>query len=106
MDTIKNIIIPQNRVSEFCKRWNIVELSLFGSVLRDDFDRESDIDFLATFAPEVTWTLFDHVTMEDQLKEIFDREVDLVTRNAVERSRNRIRRRTILNSSKVIYVAS
>lgn len=108
VDQLSNLIqvkVPQDEIEAFCEQWNVVELALFGSVLRNDFASDSDIDVLVTFAPESTWTLLDHVTMQDQLQEIFKREVDLVNRRAIERSHNQIRRQAILDSAEVIYVA-
>ena len=102
----ENITIPYKKVADFCTQWKIKELAFFGSVLRDDFGSESDIDILATFAPDVTWTLFDHVTMQDQLKAIFGRKVDLISRRAIERSPNHLRRNAILNTAESIYVES
>ncbi len=98
-----NIEIPEKKIAEFCRRWKITEFSLFGSVLRDDFRPESDIDVLVTFSTDARWTLFDLVKMEDELNRIFNREVDLVEREAVERSPNYIRRRNILQGTQVIY---
>ncbi|MGH2533105.1 MAG: nucleotidyltransferase family protein [Thermomicrobiales bacterium] len=98
--------LPMVKIAEFCRRWKITELSLFGSALRDDFGPESDIDLLATFAPDAPWSLFDLVTMDDELKEIFGRDVDLISRRAIEQSRNPIRRRSILNSAELIYAAA
>ena len=103
---VKNIEIPQDKVVNFCQRWKITEFALFGSVLRDDFHSDSDIDVLATFAPDAQWSLFDHVDMQDELEAIFGRKVDLVSRRGIEHSRNYIRRKAILSSAKVIYVAS
>jgi len=100
-----NIDIPKENIAEFCKKWKIVELSLFGSVLRDDFRPDSDVDVLVTFAPEARYSLFDIVHMQDELKEILGRNVDLVERKAVERSENYIRRKHILSSVENIYVA-
>ena len=91
------------RLREFCLRWTITELSLFGSVLREDFGPESDVDVLISFAPGARWTLLDHVEMRDELMELFGRDVDLVTRRAVERSPNYLRRKEILNSAQVVY---
>ncbi|HEX3036682.1 MAG TPA: nucleotidyltransferase family protein [Thermodesulfobacteriota bacterium] len=99
------IDVPYSRIEEFCQKWNIIELSLFGSALRDDFRPESDIDVLVTFAPETEISLSDFLNMEDELKQIFGREVDLVQRKSIERSENYIRRKHILNSLEVIYVA-
>ncbi len=101
----KNIKIPADNIVGFCRRWKIVEFALFGSVLRDDFRPDSDLDVLVTFAPEAAWSLFDHVTMQDELKALFGRAVDLVSRRGLERSQNYIRRKAILSSAQVIYVA-
>lgn len=97
--------IPRDKIAEFCRRWKIIELSLFGSVLREDFQPDSDVDVLVSFAPDVTWSLWDLVTMQEELTQILGREVDLVERRAVERSKNYIRRRHILSSAERIYVA-
>ncbi len=99
------IPIDHEKITEFCRRWKITEFALFGSVLRDDFRPESDVDVLVTFAPETRYSLFDLVHMQDELKEIFGREVDLVERKAVERSENYIRRKHILRSIEPVYVA-
>ena len=82
-----------------------MELSLFGSVLREDFHPESDIDVLVSFAPNVRISLFDLVDMQDELKDFFGRDVDLVEKEAILQSENYIRRKSILENIKVIYVA-
>ena len=92
-------------MAEFCKRWLIKELSVFGSVLRDDFKPESDVDVLVTFVPKADWSLFDHVKMQDELSKILSRPVHLLTKRAVERSKNWIRRKAILESVEVVYAA-
>jgi uncharacterized protein len=92
-----------DQLSSFCSRWKILELALFGSALRSDFNPKSDIDLLATFAPDANWSLFDHVEMELELKSIFGREVDLVSNAALSRSENWIRREEISNTAEVIY---
>jgi len=97
--------LPNERIADFCRRWKITELALFGSALRDDFEPDSDIDMLATFAPDAAWGLFDHVTMQDELKSILGRDVDLISRTGIERSRNPIRRKAILESAEVVYGA-
>jgi len=99
----RNINIPQERLEEFCLRWKIIEFALFGSVVRDDFGKESDIDVLVTFSKNAQWTLFDHAQMQYELTKIFNRNVDLVSRNGIERSRNHIRRKAILESAELIY---
>jgi uncharacterized protein len=97
--------IPEGGLHEFCQRWQIKELALFGSVLREDFGPDSDIDLLVRFQPGAGRSLFDLVDMEDELSGLFGRKVDLVTRMAIENSRNYLRRSMILNSAEVIYAA-
>ena len=96
--------INYEKIIEFCQRWKITEFALFGSVLRDDFHPESsDIDVLVSFAHDTQWTLFDLVEMEEHIEKIFQRKVDLVSRQGLERSQNSRRCQAILNSAKVIY---
>ena len=98
--------IPREKIAAFCRKWQITELALFGSVLRDDFGPDSDVDVLATFAPDAPWSLWDWPDMMDELKAIFGgRDVDLVEREGVQRSENYIRRRHILASAEPVYVA-
>ena len=99
------IDVDLTKIAEFCTRWKIVEFALFGSVLRDDFSADSDLDVLVTFAPNSKWTLFDHVDMQDELKVMLGRNVDLVSRSGIERSANYIRRKAILESAEVLYAA-
>jgi uncharacterized protein len=96
------IDLPINQVVEFCKRWQVNEFALFGSVLRDDFRPDSDVDVLVSFDPSAPWSLFDLVTMQDELQKIFGRPVDLVEREGL---RNPFRKNSILSSREVIYVA-
>ena len=97
------VSIPHDKVSMFCERWKVSELSLFGSVLRDDFGPDSDIDILVTFDDDATPTLFDLVHMKNELKELFGRNVDLVSRRGLESSRNHLRRDTILKFAEAVY---
>ena len=99
----KKVGIPSDRLVDFCQRHHIRKLALFGSVLRDDFGPDSDVDVLAEFAPDARWTLFDLVHMQDELKDIFGRGVDLVSWRGIESSRNYIRRKQILDSAEVIH---
>jgi hypothetical protein len=99
------IAIDHERLAEFGRRWKVAELALFGSVVRPDFRPDSDVDVLVTFVPDAQWSLLDHVTMEDELRLIFGRKVDLVSRRAIERSANWIRRRSILGAAESVYVA-
>jgi hypothetical protein len=97
------IEVPKQAVEEFCRKWKITEFSFFGSVLREDFGPESDIDVLVKFSPQAHWSLFDLVHMQQELKQLFGREVDLVSRRGIEASPNYLRRKAILGSAEVIY---
>jgi predicted nucleotidyltransferase len=105
MTSRTRISIPHAEIAAFCQRWNVVEFALFGSVLRDDFSPESDVDVLLTFAPGVVYTFMDLTAMEAELRAIFGRRVDVVDKDAVRASPNYIRRRAILSSAEVIYAA-
>jgi predicted nucleotidyltransferase len=105
LDMSINIALDKEKIAEFCEKWKITEFALFGSVLRDDFRPDSDVDVLVTFAPDTHWSLFDLVEMEDELEAIFGREVDLVGRRGIERSSNWIRRGEILSTAEPYYVA-
>ena len=96
--------LPSEELVDFCRRWRIIKLEVFGSVLRDDFGPDSDIDFLVPFDPEARWSLFDLVDAQDELAELIGRPVDLVERGPIEQSRNWMRRRIILGSARTIYV--
>ena len=100
------IQIAKDEIIDYCQRWKIAELAVFGSVLRDDFKLNSDIDILVAFEADARWTLLDHVQMQDELGALFGREIDLVSRRGLENSRNLIRREAILNSAEVIYVSA
>lgn len=93
-------------ISTLCRRWGVQELAVFGSVLRDDFGPESDVDVMVTFEPGTAWSLFDLATMQDELEAIFGRKVDLVERTAVEVNHNWIRREAILHSARPIFQAA
>ena len=97
--------IDKNAITDFCVRWQISELALFGSVLRQDFGSESDVDVLVSFAPEARHGLFELARMREELERIFGRAVDLVSRRGLEASRNFLRRREILSSAEVLYAA-
>jgi uncharacterized protein len=99
------INIPREQIAEFCRCWKITEFALFGSVLRDDFGPESDVDVLVTFAQDAQWSLLDHVEMQDELIVILGRNVDLVSRRGIEKSRNKLRRKEILESAEVYHAA-
>jgi uncharacterized protein len=97
------IALPIDQIAKFCQHWQIIELSLFGSILRDDFHADSDIDILVAFAPTADWSLLDHAAMQEELEALLSRPVDLISKRAIERSSNWIRRQEILSSAQIIY---
>jgi uncharacterized protein len=72
--------------------------------LRDDFHADSDIDFLVAFAPTANWGLLDHAQMQEELEVLLGRPVDLISKRAIERSSNWIRRQAILSTAQPIYM--
>lgn len=96
------IQIPLPAIGDFCRRWQITELALFGSVLRDDFRPDSDVDVLVTFAPDAPWSYWEWPDMIGELEKMFDRKVDFVEKQAIQ---NPFRRRSILSSYQVLYAA-
>lgn len=69
-----NIDLPKEKIAEFCRKWKVKEFELFGSVLQEDFGPSSDIDVLVTFEPDARHTLFDHVDMQEELNNYFQKE--------------------------------
>jgi len=104
-DIILSDLVDPEKLKGFCDKWMISEFALFGSVLRDDFGPQSDIDVLVDFAPDGQWSLLDLVQMEDELKVLFGRDVDLVLRRTVKASKNPYRRDHILSTARTVYVA-
>ena len=100
---VEGIEIPSDEIAAFCRRWQITRLALFGSALRDDFGADSDVDVLVKFDDKAHPTLFDMSRMEAELKAILGREVDLVSQRGIERSRNHLRRKAILESAEPVY---
>lgn len=90
------------QIAEFCQRWHITEFALFGSILRDDFRPDSDIDVLVTFSFDSSWSLFDWVDMKDELETLFDRRVDIADKEGLK---NPYRRHEILQTHQVIYAS-
>ena len=99
------IAIQREKVVEFCQRWKIAELAFFGSVLRQDFRPDSEIDVLVSFAPAAQWSLLDHMVMEEELSSLLGQRADMVSRRAIESSENWIRRRAILGTAEPYYAA-
>ena len=100
--TRPQIDIPRDKIEDFCRRWKIKEFAFFGSVLREDFRPDSDIDVLVTFEPDGGITFDNRVEMRDELADIFGRQVDLVEKDAI---RNPFRRHDILTTKEVVYAA-
>lgn len=98
--------ISDSEMAAYCQRWKIVELAVFGSVLRDDLGPNSDIDFLVTFSPEADWGLLDHLQMQEELKALLRRDIDLVSKSAIKRSENWLRRQEILSIAQIIFPES
>jgi hypothetical protein len=96
------IKVPKDKIADFCRRWKVTELALFGSALRQDFSPDRDVDILVNFTEDADWDLFDWVNMINELKGIFEREVDLVEKTAL---RNPFRGHAILTTREVIYAA-
>ncbi|MBN1972739.1 MAG: nucleotidyltransferase family protein [Sedimentisphaerales bacterium] len=97
-----NIDLPKEKIEAFCHKWKVLEFALFGSVLREDFRPDSDIDVLVTFTNDCGWSLWDMFDMRDELHQIFGREIDLIEKDAL---RNPFRKKEILNHHEIIYAA-
>ena len=97
--------VTPDRLAAFCEQHHIIELLLFGSILRDDFRTNSDVDILVVFDRDSNphLSLMDLVGMEYQLEDMVGREVDLIKKRSIEGSHNWIRRKSILNTAQVIY---
>ena len=94
--------VEPERIAEFCRKWQIKELSLFGSALGDEFRADSDVDLLVTFEDHDHWDLWDLLHMQRELEMTFSRKVDLVEKSAVK---NPFRRHHILTTRRVLYAA-
>ena len=99
------IDVPKERIASFCQKWKIAELALFGSVLREDFRPDSDVDVLVRFSPDSDWGVEHLLDMKEELESLFGRAVDLVEKRLVEESRNYIRRKHILSHMETLYAA-
>ena len=99
----KRLGIKSKQLQDFCRTAKIIELCLFGSTLRDDFNPDSDIDILVTFNPDVNISFLQFVDLEYQLEDLLKRKVDLLEKTTVEKDFNWIRRQEILNNYQVIY---
>lgn len=94
--------LPLDRIEDFCRKWQVQELALFGSVLWDEFSPQSDVDVLVTFVPGAHVSLLDFVEMREELQGILHRPVDLVSKGGL---RNPFRRHEILSTRQIVYAA-
>ena len=100
------IDLDSEGIRAFCKKWKIKELCVFGSILRDDFRPDSDIDFLVRFEEldeEDEWDLFDVIHMQEELEGIVGRKVDFVDRSGIEENSNRFLRDGVLSNVEPVY---
>jgi len=95
--------LPMQQLAAFCRRWNIARLDVFGSVLREDFGKDSDLDLIATYAPEAHWSLLDRVRMKLELESLLGCNVDLLNRRVLEKAGNRQRAAEILAEAQPLY---
>jgi predicted nucleotidyltransferase len=95
--------IDRHKLTALCQHWKIAKLELFGSVLRDDFRDDSDIDFLVTWQANSRRDLFEFVAMHEDFSQLFDRRVDLVSRKSIETSHNFLRQAAILGTAQPFY---
>ncbi|MGK7957183.1 MAG: nucleotidyltransferase family protein [Crocosphaera sp.] len=100
---LSRLNVSPSKLINFCQQKQILELSVFGSVLREDFKKTSDIDFLVVFDPQIKLSLMDLVGIQYELEEIIGRKVDLVEKRSIENSHNWIRRKNILEAATLIY---
>ncbi len=90
-------------IQQFCRKWKIRELSVFGSILREDFRPDSDIDFLVDYEADAEWDLFDSLRMQDELETLLGRPVDILDRFALDYEANRYIQETVLSDAKTVY---
>jgi len=102
MSVAHEIVVDRDAIAGLCQKYHVQEFSIFGSLLREDFNQSSDIDVLVSFYSDAPVSLFDLIDMENELSTLFDREVDLVETESLT---NPIRRKAILESRQVIYAA-
>ena len=106
MSTLVVAAFPVDAIVVLCQRYGVQELAVFGSVLRDDFDDESDVDFLVVFENNDYGPWISKLAeMEDDLSALLGRRVDLVSKRAIEQSENYIRRQHVLSTARTLYVA-
>jgi hypothetical protein len=102
------IELPMDKIADFCRRWGVARLEIFGSALREDFHPESDVDFLFTPGPgfqrEKAYGPWGRDHMAEELAGLLGRKVDMIERSRIERMDNWIKRRHILQTAASVYV--
>ena len=93
--------IPFEELSAFCRRYQVRELAIFGSVLRQDYRPDSDVDLLVSFEPGARVTFLTLARMQRELETLFGRKVDLVPKDGLKPGI----RDHILATSQVLYAA-
>jgi len=104
MALLQRLPVDDSQLNAFCRKWKIAKLELFGSMLVDP-SHAKDVDLLVTFAEDARWGLFEHEHIQAELAGLLGRSVDLISRRAIESSRNALRRNAILSSAVPVYVA-
>ena len=102
MNDQPRIDVPIEKIEAFCQKWGVEELSLFGSVLRDGFGPDSDVDVMLKFKPGYGFTFENTPDIQDELQAIFGCSVDVIEKGRI---RNPFRRHAIMNSYRVVYAA-
>ncbi len=95
--------LSSHEIASFCQQWGITKMALFGSILRDDFRADSDIDLLLTFAPDARQGLLTLAKIKHQLELRLNRPVDLAAEASITTSDNWIRQQEILSTAQTIY---
>jgi predicted nucleotidyltransferase len=95
------IFLNYDVIAAICKKYSITELSIFGSSIRDDFSKTSDIDILVSFNNSKI-NLFDIMDLENEFSKLLNREVDIVEKESLK---NPIRKNKILSTREIIYAA-
>lgn len=103
LEVYRYLGMTSEKPAEFCQQWRIQEFALFGSILGDNFNADSDIDILISFQDDAQASLLDLISIQQELEGLSGREIDLMTKRAIKSSPNWMRRREILDTAKVIY---
>ena len=98
---IHSVSVSKRELADFCRRYHVRQIEVFGSALREDFDHESDVDVLVEFEPDAEIGLMTLSRMRRELEQMFQRPVDLVPREGLK---PRIRQ-AVLSDAEVIYAA-